>query len=132
MSSIHHHGIYHPFMSSSQYVFHSQCHQFTIPSSCLIIHSPCHQFTLTMSSSQDHGPCHPFTMSSIHRLSQSPCHSGPILSYYPQGTRPGELNQKEFLLLLETIFPLARGASTLGQILLSNLGSSHGGNYSSL
>ena len=76
------------------------------------INSPSHPVTLsfihpainshTMSSSQDHGPCHPFTVSSIHRLSQSPCHSDPISSYHPQVTRPKELNQKEFLVLLET------------------------------
>ena len=73
-----------------------------------VIQSPCHQFT--MSSSPDHGPCHPFTMSSIHCLSQSPCHSGPISSYHPQVMRPEELNQKVFLVLLETT--VARGASS--------------------
>ena len=68
-----------------------------------------------MSSNQDHGPCHPFTMSSIYRLSQSPFHSGPISSYHPQVTRPEELNQKVFLVLLETT--LARGASPFFPVL---------------
>ena len=116
--SIHHHGPCHPFMSSS--------HQFTMPSSHLIIHSPCHQFTLTMSSIhhaiQLGSWSLPFIYHVIHSLftSQSPSHSDPISSYHPgwgQVTRPEELNHKEFLVLLETT--LARGASTLGQILLS-------------
>ena len=98
-------------------VISSPCHPVTLSSIHPAINSHLTCCPFSMSSSQDHGPCHPFTMSSIHRLSQSPCHSGPISSYHPQVTRPEEFNQKEFLVLLETT--LARGASTLGKILLS-------------
>ena len=121
----------HPFvMSASNHVFYSRCHQFTTPSSPPIIHSPCHQFTLTMSSIHyvihsryDHGPCHPFTMSSIHRLSQSPRHSGPISLYQPQVTRPEQLNQTEFLVLLSccSIFPTAGAAKTFFELKTSKL-----------
>ena len=133
MSNIDHHDSCHPFMSSSHvvillpsqpvtmafihHVINSLCHPATISSTHpdLNSHLPCHPFT--MSSNQDHGPCHPFSMPSIHRFSQSPHHSDSISSCHPQVTRPEELNQKVFLVLLETT--LARGASTLGQILLS-------------
>ena len=142
------HSSEHQFlMSASHQVIHSQCcilpccipcHLFTVLVHAVhlchpVINSPCHPVTLssihpainshlpcrpfTFSSSLDHGPCHPFTMSSIQRLSQSPCHSGSISSYHFQVTRPEDLNQKEFPVLLE--ITLARGASTLGQILLS-------------
>ena len=86
-----------------------------------------------MSSSHNHGPGHPFTMSSFHHLGQSchpftisgqsPCHPGPLSSCHPQVTRPEELSQKVFLILLETT--VARGASTPGQIRRSYLSLQH-------
>ena len=62
-------------------------------------------------------------MSSIHHLGQSPCHPGPLSSCHPQVTRPEELSQKVFLILLETT--VARGASTPGQIRRSYLSLQH-------
>ena len=91
-----------------------------------LIHSTCHPFTLSSIQHVINSPCHPFTMSSIHHVTDSPCHPyamsfihlviGPISSFYLQVTIPEELHQKEFLVPLETT--LARGASTLGKILL--------------
>ena len=97
------------------------CGHNTVPATLSSIHPainshlPCHPVRIMVHAI--HFPCHPFSMPSIHRFSQSPYHSDSISSYHPQVTRPEELNQKVFLVLLETT--LARGASTLGQILLS-------------
>ena len=70
-----------------------------------------------------HFPCQPFTMSSIHHVTHAPCQPGHISPCHPQVTRPEELNQKVFLVLLE--HTVARGASTPGQIRRSYLTLQH-------
>lgn len=62
-------------------------------------------------------------MSTIHHVSHSPCPLGHISPCHPQVTRPEELNQKVFLVLLE--HTVARGASTPGQIRRSYLTLQH-------
>ena len=174
MSSIHHHGPCHPFMSSS--------HQFTMPSSHLIIHSPCHQFTLTMSSIHHviqlgswsmpsiyhviHSPSQPVTMSfrsyliisppagarwqdlkSLTRKSSSSCWRPPwrgapsplgrssspffACATFPSCSHPPTLPHST----ANNIFPRAGAAKTYlywRPLNYSNLGSSHGRNYSIL